>query len=187
MVGWFIFHTNLPLKLSQIPTKCGIIKEKAGEKNANFIQVWYRADRRIKDCKEKEQNKNVGKRLTALLMRAESKSREETAKVTGYKTVSITSLTVKYMQSGINAIVENHHDSNHRNMDYEKEEELLEQFSKAAENRQVVEVSMIKEAYDKTVGHESGSGQIYKVLSRHGWRKLMPRSRYPNKASDEAI
>lgn len=141
----------------------------------------------LKVAKKKNKNKNVDKRLTALLMRAEGKSREETAKVTGYKTVSITSLTAKYMQSGINAIVENHHDSNHRNMDYEKEEELLEQFSKAAENGQVVEVSMIKEAYDKIVGHESGSGQIYKVLNRHGWRKVMPRSKHPNKASDEAI
>ena len=141
----------------------------------------------LKAAKKKNKNKNVDKRLTALLMRAEGKSREETAKVTGYKTVSITSLTAKYMTNGINAIVENHHDSNHWNMDYEKEEELLEQFRKAAENGQVVEVSMIKEAYDKAVGHTTGSGQIYRVLHRHGWRKVMPRSRHPKKASDEAI
>ncbi len=62
------------------------------------------------------------------------------------------------MQGGIAAIVENH---NRSNMTYQKEEELLEQFKKLAENGQVVEVSMIKEAYDKAVGHTTGSGQIY--------------------------
>ncbi|MBR4040361.1 MAG: winged helix-turn-helix domain-containing protein [Clostridia bacterium] len=29
--------------------------------------------------------------------------------------------------------------------------------------------------------------QIYYVLHRHGWRKIMPRSRHPKKASEEAI
>ena len=45
----------------------------------------------------------------------------------------------------------------------------------------------LKEAYDKAVGHKSGSGQIYFVLHRHGWSKKMPRSKHPQKASDEAI
>ncbi|MDE7249890.1 MAG: winged helix-turn-helix domain-containing protein, partial [Lachnospiraceae bacterium] len=28
---------------------------------------------------------------------------------------------------------------------------------------------------------------IYCVLKRHGWRKVMPRSRHPKKASEEVI
>ncbi len=38
-----------------------------------------------------------------------------------------------------------------------------------------------------TVGHSVGSGQIYYVLERHGWRKIMPRSKHPKKANEGAI
>lgn len=37
------------------------------------------------------------------------------------------------------------------------------------------------------VGHSIGNGQIYRALKRHNWRKVMPRSRHPKKASEEAI
>lgn len=73
------------------------------------------------------------------------------------------------------------------NMSFEEEEILLEQFKAKAEKGQLVETGEIKEAYDKAIGHKSGSGQIYRVLHRHGWRKVMPRSKHPQKASDEAI
>ena len=56
-----------------------------------------------------------------------------------------------------------------------------------AKNGQLVEAGEIKQAYENLVGHRIGSGQIYRVLHRHGWRKVMPRSRHPQKASDEAI
>ena len=75
----------------------------------------------------------------------------------------------------------------HENMSFEEEAALLEQFKTKADKGQIVETSEIKEAYDKAVGHKSGSGQIYIVLHRHGWSKKMPRSKHPQKASDEAI
>ena len=75
----------------------------------------------------------------------------------------------------------------HENMSFEEEAALLEQFKAKAEKGQLVETGEIKEAYDKAVGHKSGSGQIYFVLHRHGWSKKMPRSKHPQKASDEAI
>ena len=39
----------------------------------------------LKAAKKKNKNKNIDKRLTALLMRAEGKSRKEAADRTGYK------------------------------------------------------------------------------------------------------
>jgi hypothetical protein len=34
---------------------------------------------------------------------------------------------------------------------------------------------------------ENSHGQIYRVLERHGWRTVMPRSQHPDKASEEEI
>ena len=69
----------------------------------------------------------------------------------------------------------------------EEEAALLEPFQAEAEKGQIVEVSKIKAQYEEAVGHRIGGSQIYYVLERHGWRKVMPRSRHPKKASDEVI
>ena len=72
-------------------------------------------------------------------------------------------------------------------MSYEEEAALLKPFEKKAEAGQMVEISEIKAAYQKAVGHSVGTSQIYYVLHRHKWRKIMPRSRHPKKASEEVI
>ena len=74
-------------------------------------------------------------------------------------------------------------------MSIAEEEALLEPFKKAAEVGQIVEVSEIKRAYEEAIGRslENNHGQIYNVLHRHGWRKVMPRSKHPKKASQEEI
>ena len=72
-------------------------------------------------------------------------------------------------------------------MSAEEEASLLEPFQAEAEAGQIVEVSNIKSQYEKAVGHRIGGSQIYCVLERNGWRKVMPRSKHPKKASDEAI
>ena len=51
----------------------------------------------------------------------------------------------------------------------------------------LVEISEIKAAYQKAVDHPISEAQIYYVLHRQGWRKIMPRSRHPKKADEEVI
>lgn len=72
-------------------------------------------------------------------------------------------------------------------MSLEEESELLDRFQKKAEQGQVLDIREIADAYEKVVGHPVSRGQIYRVLHRHGWRKVMPRSKHPKKASDEVI
>ena len=72
-------------------------------------------------------------------------------------------------------------------MSAEEEAALLEPFQAEAENGQIVEVSKIKAQYEEAVGHSIGGSQIYYVLERNGWRKVMPRSKHPKKASEEVI
>ena len=122
-----------------------------------------------------------------MLMRAKGKKLAEVAQATGYGFSNITRLVRTYREDGLAAIVENHYGGNHRNMSYEEETALLEPFRKEAEAGQIVEVSKIEAAYREAVGHSIGTGQIYNVLHRHGWRKVMPRSTHPKKASEEAI
>ena len=68
----------------------------------------------------------------------------------------------------------------------EKEKEILSRFEAAAEAGQEITVREIKAAFDEERGKDTGRGYIYMVLKRHGWRKVMPRSRHPKAANEEA-
>lgn len=72
-------------------------------------------------------------------------------------------------------------------MSFEEEAAILAPFKVQAEEGQMVEISDIAKAYQEAVDHTVSKTQIYYVLHRHGWRKVMPRSKHPKKASEEVI
>ena len=141
----------------------------------------------IKAARVKNRDKNVEKRLVALEMRAEGKRNKEISEKTGFHIQHITELVSKYKSKGLSSITDNHYHGNRRNMSYAEEEAILEPFRKAAEAGEIVSVRDIEDAYRKAVGHSIGTAQIYYVLRRHNWRKVMPRSKHPKKANEEVI
>ena len=141
----------------------------------------------IEAARKKNRNKNVERRLYVLVMRAEGKSLEEISEKTGYHISTASKLIARYMRDGISAIAENHYKGNRRNMSFEEEAAILAPFIERAERGEMVEIKEIAAAYQKAVPHKVSDTQIYYVLHRHGWRKVMPRSRHPKKADEEAI
>ena len=141
----------------------------------------------IAAARKKNRNKNVERRLYVLVMRAEGKSLEEISEKTGYHLSTASKLIARYMRDGISAIAENHYKGNRRNMSFEEEAAILAPFIERAERGEMVDIKEIAAAYQKAVPHKISDTQIYYVLHRHGWRKIMPRSRHPKKASEEAI
>lgn len=143
----------------------------------------------LEAARKENKNKRVDKRLEVLLLRAAGVKRAEVAKKTDYSLSQITELTSNYHNNGLSAIVDNHYGGNRRNMSVAEEAALLEPFKEAAKAGQIIETSEILRAYEKKLGRslKKDHGQIYRVLKRHGWRKIMPRSKHPNKASDEEI
>ena len=141
----------------------------------------------ITAVRKANKDKRAEKRLHALELRASGKSAEEVASATGFHAAYISQLTAKYQKGGIEAISGNHYGGNRRNMTPEEERTLLEPFREKAQNGQMVEVSEIKASYEQAVGHTIGGSQIYYVLHRNGWRKVMPRSQHPKKADEEVI
>ena len=52
---------------------------------------------------------------------------------------------------------------------------ILAPFREKAEKGEIIEVKEIEAAYQAAVDHPISAAQIYYVLHRHGWRKVMPR------------
>ena len=141
----------------------------------------------IKNARKKVRDKQLDKRLEVLELRSEGKTQKEIAEKTGFHRSHVCNLIKKYFEEGLSSVAEKHYAGNRRNMSYEEEEKLLAPFREKANKGEIVEISAIETAYIEAVGHSIGGSQIYYVLHRHGWRKVMPRSRHPKKASEEVI
>ena len=142
----------------------------------------------IRAYREKVTDKYLDRRLYAVQLLGEGMKPKDIAEKLDADKRQISRWASQFCTGkGINGLVPKVGGRIRENMSFEEETALLEQFKAKAEQGQIVETREIKEAYDKAIGHKSGSGQIYVVLHRHGWIKKMPRSKHPQKASDEAI
>ena len=141
----------------------------------------------IEQVRKENRDKQTEAKLRVLEMRAEGATAKEISKVTGFHCAYVSTIVSKYIHGGLEAITGNQYGGNHRNMTYEEEEIFLAQFMDEADGGRITDVKAIKAAYDEKVGHETGHGQIYFVLHRHGWSKKLPRSRHPKVATPETI
>ena len=141
----------------------------------------------IERVRKNNKDKRAEARLKALELRAKGASSKAVSEATGFHPAYVTTIVAKYRDKGLEAISGNHYGGNHRNMSFEKEAELLERFKARSEKGEIVEVKEIAAAYQEAVGHPISHAQIYYVLHRHEWRKVMPRSKHPKKASEEVI
>ena len=141
----------------------------------------------IEQARHRNKDTRAEHRLKALELRAKGSSAKEVTQATGFCAAYVSQLVKKYRDNGLEAISGNHYGGNHRNMSEEEEAKILEPFKARAEKGELVEIREIAQAYQAAVDHPVSGGQIYCVLKRHGWRKVMPRSRHPKKASEEVI
>ena len=141
----------------------------------------------IKKARKKNKDKKIDKWLEVLELHAQGKTRTEISEKTGFKKQYITELVGEYRREGLTEFAKKQYAGNRRNMSLAEEAAFLDIYKQQAEQGQIIEIGAIKAAYEEKVGHSIGGSQIYYVLRRHGWRKIMPRSKHPNKASDEVI
>ena len=141
----------------------------------------------IKKAEKATTNKRVSQRLKVLMLRYEGKSNPEISEKLDLSTDRISHLISEFKRNGLEEYIRNKYEGNHRNMSYEEEEQILKQFEAKAAAGQVITVKEIKAAFDEKLGRDTGRGYIYMLLARHGWRKIKPRPKHPQGASDEEI
>jgi len=63
----------------------------------------------------------------------------------------------------------------------EEEKEFLEPWVQKAEKGGVLVVPPIHEALEKRLGHKVAESTVYRMLARHGWRKVAPDTCHPKR------
>jgi transposase len=121
------------------------------------------------------------KRVQAVWLRAVlDLSADQIALATGLSVASIRCYHSRYLKFGKVALVGKQRGGRrHQNLSLEDERALLERFVATAERGGVLEVSRIHAAYEQLLGRVVPNSTIYRLLARHGWRKIAPRPQHP--------
>lgn len=104
---------------------------------------------------------------------------EEIAKECGVSKATVHALILTYNRLGIEAVETVGKGGRHH--------ELLTPFFARAVEGQIVSAGEIQVAYEQRVGHPVHQSTVYRLLERHGWRKLLPRPRHPQADPQEQV
>jgi transposase len=111
---------------------------------------------------------------------------EEIAKHCGVGKGTVQQLISRYNRFGVSAVETKGKGGRRREyMTTEQEKHFLQPFFTRAHTGEIATVAEIHQAFEASIAHEVDESTIYRLLDRHGWRKLMPRPRHPQ-SSEEA-
>jgi len=117
-------------------------------------------------------------------------SNKEIARVLGWNINTIRITQRDFIARGPKALVDEKRGGRRRYlMTIEEEKRFLTAFEDIADRAAVLVVNEIKAALEKQLGHAIHKTTVYRLLWRHGWRKVVPRPKHPkqNKEAAEAF
>lgn len=111
---------------------------------------------------------------------------EEIAKHCGVAITTVQHLISRYNRLGVSAVETKGKGGRRRqHMSLEQEEQFLDPFIARAQTGEIATVAEIHHAFEESIERNVDESMIYRLLQRHGWRKIVPRPRHP-KAQAEA-
>jgi transposase len=116
----------------------------------------------------------------------EPRKAEEIAKHCGVSKAMVHQVIATYNRLGVASIeTPGKGGRRHEYLTLQEEQHFLAPFFARAQSGEIATTAEIQQAFEARIGHEVDDSTIYRLLNRHGWRKLMPRPKHPQ-ASKEA-
>ncbi len=111
---------------------------------------------------------------------------QEIAKHTGVSVTTVRRVISTYNRLGVAAIeTPGTGGRRHEYLTLEQERVFLQPFFARAETGEIATAEQIQQAFEVQVQHPVHITTIYRLLDRHGWRKLVPRPRHPKANAEE--
>lgn len=120
-------------------------------------------------------------RIQCVLIRATlGSSAAQIAQLLGWSTATVHVIHSRWAKEG-DAIFElrGRGGRRHQYLSAEQEQALLAPFVERAQAGGMLSVAEIAQAYQTQTGRQVVPSTIYRLLDRHGWRKVVPRPRHP--------
>jgi transposase len=135
----------------------------------------------VKDRMRNDPNPFYRKRWSIIYStQVDPREAKDIARDTGVSTSVVHKLIPEYTRHGVAAIETVGKGGRYREyLTSEEEKELVEEFFERAAKGELVTTRQIKLKYEELVGREVHDTTITRLLQRHLWRKVMPRSEHP--------
>ncbi len=108
------------------------------------------------------------------------------AKITGFSKVHVWNVHSSYRKIG-NKVFDlgRKGGTYHKNLELAQEKSLLNEFTNSGDLGQILEIKKIKKRYEELAQKPVNKSVVYRMLTKHGWRKIAPRPSHPknNKAA----
>ena len=120
-------------------------------------------------------------RIQCVLIRATlGSSAAQIAQLLGWSTATVHVIHSRWAKEG-DALFDLHARGGrrHQHLSAAQEDRLLAPFTAKAQAGGLLHVSEIKQAMQKKVGSAVAPSTVYRMLDRHGWRKVIHRARHP--------
>src|SRR5271169_6717758 len=138
--------------------------------------------RRLKRALKREKNPTMRQRIQIVLLRESGMTQPEIAEAMGVSLSTVNRAHMAYDHGGRKALEPKPSGGRIReNMTLAEEKALLVHFAKAAGAGEMLNIHDLKAAYEKAIGQPTSNSTVYNLLTRHGWRKLMPRPFHPKR------
>jgi len=124
------------------------------------------------------------RRIQAVLIRAlDDSPPERIAVMVGLSVTTVRSLHSQFLRHGAACLVDRpgRGGSRRRHLSAETENRILAGFIERSKVGGVLHVGEIRAAIEAEVGHRVAASTIYRLMIRHGWRKVSPRPHHPKR------
>ena len=127
-------------------------------------------------------------RFLCIWLRVEQNlSTSEIARVLGINVNTVRYTQKDFIDRGVFALTElKRGGRKHSLMSLEEESAFLQQFEEKASRGELLVVNEIKARLEQHLGRSIHKTTVYRMLYRHGWRKLTPRPSHPKRNQQEA-
>jgi transposase len=103
----------------------------------------------------------------------------------GVSKFTVQKLISRYNRFGVSAVETKGKGGRRREyLTWEQEKQFLEPFFTRAQAGEIATTGEIHRAFEERIAHKVDEATMYRLLQRHGWRKVVPRPRHP-KAQEE--
>jgi transposase len=151
-------------------------------------EISTQARERLGQWLQQARSKADFQRVQCLWLRAElGLHHQQVARAVGWSPSQVKRVWSSYLRQGEAALAGASKGGRRRqNLTPEEEREWLAGFQEAAGRGGVLAATDVKAAYEKKVGRPVAKSTVYRVLARHGWRKILPRPRHPKNDPEPA-
>jgi transposase len=129
---------------------------------------------KLRDAKTKNEFERV---LCVWLKLSLSLNSRQIAKAIGWTDASVRRLQARYAKEGVDCFTGKPTGGRKReNISRERETKILDKFARQAKRGTPLDVKEIKNAYERSAGKTVAWSTIYRLISRHGLRRFLPRA-----------